>query len=558
MPTYIITSPDGKEWEVDAPEGATQEQVLAYAQANTGQKAPASPMQAPTAPDLSLGDVPMAAIRNAPQSAANFAGDIWQAVTNPVETAKGLRDVAGGGIRNAIKMASPDLLKFLDKASPETPEELARREAVGSAAGQYLSQRYGGGQNILNTIGRDPVGALSDVSTLATGGAMIAPKAGSVASTLSRAAAFTDPVNLAAKGVAGTANTLGNVGATIAGNLSGAGGDALKIAYQAGQEGGDAGKSFRSNMRGEARPDEIVAVARENLDNIRQARAAEYQTNSAGWKGADAPVSFAPIDKAYGDILASMQHRGKFKVGQPQQAVMADIESALAKWRNDPASHTVNGMDALKQLINDLPYDRINAPSAGRAITQMRAAINKEIRAVAPDYAKTMDDWGAASAKIDDLTKSLSLGDKASTDSTLRKLTSVLRNNVNTNFGKRVRDLDTLTGEGGLPLMPQIAGQALNTWMPRGIQNATAIPITAGLSVATHPGFLAALAAESPRFSGELAHLAGRASRPFAAAGRAVAPVAPGMSRAATGLQSLGDLYSEDEALAELKRRRGR
>lgn len=34
MPTYVITAPDGKELEITAPEGATQEQVLAYAQAN--------------------------------------------------------------------------------------------------------------------------------------------------------------------------------------------------------------------------------------------------------------------------------------------------------------------------------------------------------------------------------------------------------------------------------------------------------------------------------------------------------------------------------------------
>ena len=32
MPRYEITSPDGKRWEVEAPDGATQDQVLAYAQ----------------------------------------------------------------------------------------------------------------------------------------------------------------------------------------------------------------------------------------------------------------------------------------------------------------------------------------------------------------------------------------------------------------------------------------------------------------------------------------------------------------------------------------------
>lgn len=34
MPTYVITAPDGKELEITAPEGATQDEVLAYAQAN--------------------------------------------------------------------------------------------------------------------------------------------------------------------------------------------------------------------------------------------------------------------------------------------------------------------------------------------------------------------------------------------------------------------------------------------------------------------------------------------------------------------------------------------
>lgn len=34
MPTYVITAPDGKEYEIDAPEGATEDQALAYFQQN--------------------------------------------------------------------------------------------------------------------------------------------------------------------------------------------------------------------------------------------------------------------------------------------------------------------------------------------------------------------------------------------------------------------------------------------------------------------------------------------------------------------------------------------
>jgi hypothetical protein len=40
MPTYVVTAPDGKEYEVTAPEGATQDEVLAYAKANYGKQEP--------------------------------------------------------------------------------------------------------------------------------------------------------------------------------------------------------------------------------------------------------------------------------------------------------------------------------------------------------------------------------------------------------------------------------------------------------------------------------------------------------------------------------------
>ena len=64
--------------------------------AGSTQAAPTHPM--PTGQrDLSLSEVPAAMLRNAPSSAANFASDVWNAVSSPVQTAKGLRDVAGGG-----------------------------------------------------------------------------------------------------------------------------------------------------------------------------------------------------------------------------------------------------------------------------------------------------------------------------------------------------------------------------------------------------------------------------------------------------------------------------
>ena len=54
--------------------------------------------------------------------------------------------------------------------------------------------------------------------------------------------------------------------------------------------------------------------------------------------------------------------------------------------------------------------------------------------------------------------------------------------------------------------MPQLAGQALSTWTPRGLQSATTIPaaLVAGPAV---------LAGASPRAMGEIAYYTGKAAK---------------------------------------------
>lgn len=56
MPTYEVTSPDGKTWEVNAPEGATQDQVLAYAKQQWS--AQSKPTPAVVSAGSALNDIP--------------------------------------------------------------------------------------------------------------------------------------------------------------------------------------------------------------------------------------------------------------------------------------------------------------------------------------------------------------------------------------------------------------------------------------------------------------------------------------------------------------------
>lgn len=89
MATYTITAPDGKEYDIDAPEGATQEQALAYFQSNwkPQEPQPQSQLQEPEPTLLKrfqdvakTGDLPARAIiegvASIPQNIYNTASDI--------------------------------------------------------------------------------------------------------------------------------------------------------------------------------------------------------------------------------------------------------------------------------------------------------------------------------------------------------------------------------------------------------------------------------------------------------------------------------------------------
>ena len=91
----------------------------------------------------------------------------------------------------------------------------------------------------------------------------------------------------------------------------------------------------------------------------------------------------------------------------------------------------------------------------------------------------------------------------------MRKLQSVMRNNVNTNYGQRAKLMDVLARyEPELPNV--IAGQSMSSVAPRGVARlgSVAVGLLAGT---TAPIALPLLAATSPRLVGEAAYAGGRA-----------------------------------------------
>ena len=81
-------------------------------------------------------------------------------------------------------------------------------------------------------------------------------------------------------------------------------------------------------------------------------------------------------------------------------------------------------------------------------------------------------------------------------------------------FGQRLSLAQQLEQAGGKQMLPALAGQALNTYTPRGLQGASSIPtsLMAG-SLFGNVAVPLSLATSSPRLMGEAAYGAGRVAK---------------------------------------------
>ena len=169
------------------------------------------------------------------------------------------------------------------------------------------------------------------------------------------------------------------------------------------------------------------------------------------------------------------------------------------------------GFDALKQRIDDLMPSSLEAGQGRSAVSKIRYDVKQIIVKQNPEYAKTMKDYESAIELEREIERALSLGQKASADTAMRKLQSLTRNNVNTNYGNRLQLARALEQYGGANIMDRVAGQAMSSAVPRGIGGIQA----GGTAVAsmTNPAFLATLPFQSPRLMGEAALATGVAGR---------------------------------------------
>jgi hypothetical protein len=188
-----------------------------------------------------------------------------------------------------------------------------------------------------------------------------------------------------------------------------------------------------------------------------------------------------------------------------------EIKGILNEWQKKPTLHTAGGLDDLKQRLDDV-YTEGMTDQAKRILSNTRTAVKKTIVDQDANYAKTMANYEEALGLEREIEKALSIGKKSAADTAIRKLQSLTRNNANTNYGYRMELAKALQEKGGQDLMPALAGQALSSYVPRGLAGQGA-GIGAGLTAFSNPMAAAVLPLTSPKLIGLGAYGAGRATR---------------------------------------------
>jgi len=475
--------------------------------------APAAPPQWDVASVEPIPFSTMKMLANAPGSfKKNVIDGLVEAISSPVQTARGIADVAAGGFYNAMPAAVQRGINAIEV----NPAAQQRAIQTANVVGQELVKPYSSTQGFKQTVQEDPFRILSDVSMLAGGAgaglkaANIGAKTAQAGNILTKASDVLNPVTQAIAATKAVGKGAETIGKGYLAAKSGVGMEPINQAIKAGAEGN---QTFLENMRDKVPSLQVLDDAKANLAQMNADKMKDYRSGMVNIKNDKTVLDFTGIDNALKNAESMAYYKGKVK--DPTAAdVLQNMKAEVENWKNsNPAEyHTPEAMDALKQTLwqyfGKLGKEEKTAYAAGK---QVYDSVKSEIGKQAPTYAQVMKGYSESSDLINEIERTLSLGDKASSDTAMRKLQSLMRNNVNTNYGRRISLAQELSNAGGIDLMPALAGQAMNSLTPRGLQSVSNVPTAYLAYGAGGPALAVAdVLSSSPRVVGETAYKYGQ------------------------------------------------
>lgn len=423
---------------------------------------------------------------NIPGSAIEAAKDLVYPVLHPIQTAKGIYNVATDS-------------------------------KTRSAVGDFYKERYGGLENLHDTLIKDPVGIVADLAGVLTGGGAAAAKmagaAGKVGKIAGKIGTAIDPVVAAGKAISGAAAGTSWLGKHALGITTLQGAKPIEQAFEAGLKGD---RAFTDNMRGNVPTEAVLDDLTEGINKLKRDAQVEYRQN---FPQSATPIDSVPVQTAYDTFVASLKTpNGKWKIDAPEQKRIEEMGDILKDYGAGSALDVFE-LDGLKQRLRSMYPDGTKEVQLQRGIASITDSIRGTINGALPEYGQVMGKYADAAEQLDDIRKTLSQNRNASVDTKLAKLRGTMNDTAK---GDRalgmVEDIEAASGK---PIASAVAGQQLSSWTPaRGRPLVQGVGAgAAGAAGIFNPWMLPLAASSSPRLVGEFTHALGAGARNI---GRAV------------------------------------
>lgn len=453
-------------------------------------------------------EIPMQSAMHAIPSGINVIKSTYiDPLLHPIDTMQQVVDLGNAVTQKILPQKVIDVMHKINPETAKNPEKL-------NAAVQYFHDRYGSERGLKKALAEDPFGVAADLATIIQPTRLLAKghvPAG-VETTLNTLGAL-DPTSTALKGAEKISDL--NIPSSIIGNVTGTGSDVMRELYKAGQVGGEKLKTAYEHLREpEGRFQEVVTDTKDAVNNLARARGAQYEADMQAIRGNITPINMVPLQTAISDLFDRYNFQGE-PSGKKSEKMQKKIEKEITDWAaKDPLLfHTPSGIDFLKRRIGEIGESAPFGTTPKSIADEAYRAVRQEIVNQEPEYANAMKRYADSSELLHELTGTFSLGPKARTDTSLRKLQQALRNNAYTNYGHRSQLIDELEDAGARNLRTKVAGQAASSWMPRGLQGLnTSGAVSSALTYANPYTLPLTLAVQSPRLMGEAAIKAGQAS----------------------------------------------
>lgn len=294
--------------------------------------------------------------------------------------------------------------------------------------------------------------------------------------------------------------------ANITGLTSGAGGESVKRAFDAGRRNS---QTFKTAMRGSNNVFNVVDEADDAIRKMEQARSESFKkTLPQNGNGIMLPID--DINAAFNKSMSQITGvtRG---VDDVAENALRKVQR-LAKNVNKAGGLNFNNAMEMKKAIDGIiqPLERAGEKNAVRLIQPIQSALKSTMVKAVPEYSNALSGFAEASQTINAIKKALSMGTNPTTE--LRALQGITRQSVAAAQGGKQQLGRILDEVSGGKILDEIAGGQVNSWLPRDIMRALgaggAAISTSALN--TNPLALPAVLSFSPRAVGETAFALGR------------------------------------------------